>query len=289
MKLHEISGDSAHLHTKQKAQELFKQSKWEDKDILWFINMFLVGGTSGVHVENGVVAFADGVYKTQDISDLFFEIASNMKKLPFRVEDTKYSIHLEPTDDNHLMLGSLEGFPRKVDSFTIGDAPYLFSLKGLPSRLTDLNLTNVPITKYDADGIVEETLIVSGCLKLDTLAGFPNSVTDITISACPGITSLKGLTGQIEYLGLNRLVGLKSLAGCGSYLPPITQIKFERIFLDDSILGLMEVQGLEKILYQNVSSDMKTAFDIINEHLGKDILDCQSALIEAGLERYAEL
>jgi hypothetical protein len=52
------------------------------------------------------------------------------------------------------------------------------------------------------------------------------------------------------------------------------------------VLGLMRIKGLTKVYLDN-----KQVMDILNKYLkgDRDIIRCQSELLDAGLEEYAKL
>ena len=102
--------------------------------------------------------------------------------------------------------------------------------------------------------------------KLTSLEGAPSAVNGYFYCSFNQLTSLAGIHKII-----------KEIHGCANFYDnPI----------ESNVLGLMRIKGLTKVYLDN-----KQVMDILNKYLAgdRDIIKCQSELLDAGLEEYAKL
>lgn len=114
---------------------------------------------------------------------------------------------------------------------------------------------------------------------------------DISNNELTTIENLPTNVGMTLDLSGNLIV---SLEGIHNIVKSCTEIRLTSVPVKSGGIGLLLVDGLQKIRYKGINFDgrMAAAFEIIDSHLDKGkngLLACQEELIEAGLESYAEL
>lgn len=124
--------------------------------------------------------------------------------------------------------------------------------------------------------------------KLSNLVGGPETVIGYYVCDDNPLESLIGIAHTIEGdLSCNntKLASLKDIHKL------VKRIDGSATFtgndeLSSNILGLLLIDGLKSVEFDDYSLT-----DIINKHLknGRDLLECQDELIEAGFEKYAKL
>lgn len=154
-------------------------------------------------------------------------------------------------------LVSLEGAPKKVTgNFECIANPNLVSLKGAPEEVG----RTWPAGKFDC----------SHNPNLASLEGAPKIIgANFICSNNPKITSLKSIHKQVTSMG-------------GIFYAHNTQIK-------SHVLGLLLIKGCI-----GVQLDNKEVQAILNKYLpntrgNKAVIECQSDLLDAGLDDFAEL
>ena len=175
------------------------------------------------------------------------------------------------------ILKSLEGAPEIVDAMFYIDAPLLTDLKGGPKEV--------------------QTFIFYGDLdrsKLTSLEGSPEKCQSFSIEHVKKLSSLKGITPNLVELKLDNCVGLKSFKDIHKHVKSLKKLFLINTIPSSHILGLLLINGLSFLSYEiddDVYDDrLITALDIIKKHLhDKDILACQTELIEKDLDEYAQL
>lgn len=288
MKLHEISERPSF-----NIAQIANKSKWTDEEIRFMINSQLNPQFEDkFEVANGHVMFflnLPGKYLSEALSKL----GRWVKKFPFDIADMKQDLLLESPDDP-LGLTSLEGLPDTIGGeFRIADAPNLRSLQGMPLRANEISLVSLRIPEIDVQIERADVLFIQSCDELESLKGAPTSLLDVVVSYCDHISSLKGLV-DAEEIRLTKLPNFRSFEGINKTLKSCKKIFLDNMLIESHILGLLEVEDLKYVSLINPGSmhgDMIRALEILNKHLSrnKDIFECQSDLIEAGLDRYAEI
>ena len=123
--------------------------------------------------------------------------------------------------------------------------------------------------------------------NLTSLQGAPSVVKGGFSCHHNKLTSLQGAPSVVKgdfscfYNNLTSLAGIhkiiKEIHGCANFYDnPI----------ESNVLGLMRIKGLTKVYLDN-----KQVMDILNKYLkgDRDIIKCQSELLDAGLEEFAKL
>lgn len=201
----------------------------------------------------------------------------------------------------------------------ISDMPHLASLEGMPNTVTgDVVLIDLPLIK-DLEFITQhigENCTISQCVSLSSIKNLPSKINqDLTLTHLPKITSLIGCSTDVhkiiislenlislEHLPKNcnflaiRKTGRLSLKGIADIVGKITnRIMIRPDNITDGGIGLLLCSSANSSFDAYSSSDSPNdkieAFDIIKEYFKKpeDLFECQLKLIEAGLERFAEL
>ena len=101
------------------------------------------------------------------------------------------------------------------------------------------------------------------------------------------LTSLEGVPSVVKGNFSCPYNKLTSLAGIHKIIKEIHgYATFDNNPIKSNVLGLMRIKGLTKVYLDN-----KQVMDILNKYLtgDRDIIRCQSELLDAGLEEYAKL
>lgn len=170
-------------------------------------------------------------------------------------------------------IKSLEGAPTEViGNFTCRNNAELTSLKGGPDKITgSFHCYDIPMLK-SLIGAPKEIIGGFYCSynpNLESLEGAPKTVTgNFGFEGNPKITSLKNIHKQITHLG-------------GKFIAPDAPIK-------SNVLGLL-LNGCTEVTLDN-----KEVEEILNRYLpntrgNKAVIECQSELLDADLEDFAEL
>ena len=123
--------------------------------------------------------------------------------------------------------------------------------------------------------------------KLTSLEGAPSVVNNDFYCSNNNLTSLEGAPSVVKgnfYCYSNNLT---SLAGIHKIVKEIHGFaNFYDNPIKSSVLGLMRIKGLTRVILDN-----KQVENILNKYLtgDRDIIKCQSELLDAGLEEYAKL
>jgi hypothetical protein len=163
-------------------------------------------------------------------------------------------------------LTSLEGCVKQVnDSFRCFSTPKLKSLRYAPIFIKgDLGVTKSGLETFDCpDTYIDGNLYISNCESFKSFDGFPKSVNEVNMTTC----------------------NIKNLHNIHKYVKSIKAFWLSSNPIESHVLGLLKINDLE-----SVQLDNKDVEAIINEYLPLgDIFECQSKLIEAGYEEYAQL
>jgi hypothetical protein len=221
-------------------------------------------------------------------------------------------------------IKSLKGSPSKVlGSYSVNNNHNLTSLVGAPVQVDgDVNIENASnlTSLLGSPNNVGGNFNISFCSKIMTLEGCPTIVGDkFDASNCDNLISLKGICntiyGPLDVSYCPRLtsfqwcpswVGRFNGVGCINlntleYLPKTISSSFN-IRLCPKILDPLEasrlffIDKLKAVIISDDPSDDNAntkAQRIINRHLAKPMsnkrwIECQSELIDAGLEQFAE-
>ena len=164
-------------------------------------------------------------------------------------------------------LTSLEGAPSVVKGNFSCFNNNLTSLQGAPSAVKgDFYCTNNNLTSLEGAPSVVKGVFSCSNNKLTSLQGAPSAVKGDFYCTNNKLTSLAGIHKII-----------KEIHGYAD---------FENNPIKSSVLGLMRIKGLTKVYLDN-----KQVMDILNKYLegDRDIIRCQSELLDAGLEEFAKL
>lgn len=157
-----------------------------------------------------------------------------------------------------------------------------------------LKWKKLPI-KFD---VVNGNFLASNLTSLETLENFPNRINGALYCGHSQLTSFEHITPNIKRdVNAVNLKKFTSLLGVDQHFGKMNgalSMSFGNI--TEGGLGLLNVKGLMRLV--NTGKDISTMvqlpkqFEIIDKHLrtdNRDIFECQSELIEAGFEEYAQL
>ena len=218
---------------------------------------------------------------------------SSFKRFPCAFREIKGSITL-----NHCKIQTLIGMPETIDGDLMLYNTKLTNLEHAPKTLSGggaVYLTaNTELVSLLGCPQEVESFSVADCEKLESLEGGPRKC-DHTykIDTCEGLHTISGIA---EHIGKNLLItncrSLESLKGihknlkfCGGKIN-VSGTRFK-----SNIMGLFFVKGITGFEYNFGTGKASQAFDIIFKATkeGKDQLECQDLLIDAGLESFAGL
>ena len=164
----------------------------------------------------------------------------------------------------------------------------LTSLEGAPSVVNnDFYCSNNKLTSLEGAPSAVKGDFVCSYNKLTSLEGAPSVVNGGFYCSNNNLTSLEGAPSVVSGYFSCPNNKLTSLAGIHKIIKEIHGAAYFRSNpIKSSVLGLMRIKGLTKVFLDN-----KQVMDILNKYLegDRDIIKCQSELLDAGLEEYAKL
>jgi len=191
---------------------------------------------------------------------------------------------------SHNKLTSLKGAARKVGRDFNCSGNLLTSLEGAPDNVNSFNCSDNNLTSLKWAPSCTGYFLCNGN-QLSSLEGAPTRLEKFFSCSSNKLTSLKWAPMKVRDYFTCQGNKITSLEGIGrEYLTAI----YGELLIDGNpirshILGICLIKGLEKIVTKGLSGRLKKAADIMNNHLGADVIDCQHALIEADLDEYAQL
>ena len=175
-------------------------------------------------------------------------------------------------------------YPRNFSCFNNN----LTSLEGAPSVVKgNFSCFNNNLTSLEGAPSAVKGDFYCSYNNLTSLEGAPSVVKGVFSCSNNKLTSLQGAPSAVKgdfYCTNNKLT---SLAGIHKIIKEIHgYADFENNPIKSSVLGLMRIKGLTKVYLDN-----KQVMDILNKYLegDRDIIRCQSELLDAGLEEFAKL
>ena len=270
MKLNEIK-----LSAKEKAEE--------------FVKRYVVVSALGVSATCTVRD--DGVIDVEKGDTPFMLANFKFTKLPVKFGIAEGNFFLSGLDK----LESLEGSPDEVKGeFSCYACTNLKSLKDSPRTVGSLDCSRcISLTSFDGlPSVIKGSFRCHGCINLTSLKGVPTIINDyFNCSNCPSLTSFEGCPEKINSnFVANHCLSLNTLRFLPKEVNGIIFLKSCPNVRD--YLNLLNVKGVTRIeiTTDTKSSDMFRVQEILNKYLPKhDMLNCQDELIEAGLEKYAEI
>ena len=185
-------------------------------------------------------------------------------------------------------LTSLEGVPSVVKGNFYCSHNNLTSLEGAPSVVNgDFACYNNNLTSLEGVPSVVSGYFSCPYNKLTSLEGAPSVVNGYFNCSNNNLTSLEGAPSVVNNDFSCDNNKLTSLAGIHKIIKEIHgYATFDNNPIKSNVLGLMRIKGLTKVYLDN-----KQVMDILNKYLtgDRDIIRCQSELLDAGLEEYAKL
>lgn len=143
----------------------------------------------------------------------------------------------------------------------------LSSLVGCPANVGNLRLILLP--------------------SLKSLEGCPAKVKEDAVLCQLPIESLEGMPSIIGNSALIECPNVKSLVGINDIIKSVRFLTMDFKPIEDGGLAFILIPKLKSI---GNDFEITEPFQIINKYLGTDnIIECQSELIEAGFEEYAQL
>lgn len=229
--------------------------------------------------------------------DLTIEVnkAQSRKRLPVKFREIKGSVWI-----SNCMLETLIGLPEKIDGGIYLTNTRIKDLKFCPKTLGategDLVLQNNR-NLVSLEGCPEKIsgdFTLNDCHHITSLEHAPKEVgKTYKVEACNSLSSIQGLASTIgKHLMLRDNRSLKSLAGISKILKSVGgKLDVSGSRFTSSIMGLLLIKGFTGISYQFGPAEATKAFEIVFKcrDEGKDAIECQDALIDAGLSEFAKL
>ena len=185
-------------------------------------------------------------------------------------------------------MTSLEGAPSVVNGVFYCYNNNLTSLEGAPSVVKgDFVCSNNKLTSLEGAPSVVKGDFVCSNNKLTSLEGAPSVVKGDFYCSYNKLTSLEGAPSAVNGNFSCSNNNLTSLAGIHKIIKEIHGFaNFYDNLIKSNVLGLMRIKGLTRVILDN-----KQVQNILNKYLrgDRDIIKCQSELLDAGLEEYAKL
>jgi hypothetical protein len=195
-------------------------------------------------------------------------------------------------------ITNLKGGPRQVGSLYIDCCMKLTSTEGAPTKIDSSVMFNECLSLKRIVGLpdpINLDLSFNGCNKLTSLAGCPSRVQgSFNLARC---TTLKSIVGCPSFVGndlmLSACYGLKSLAGFPKRINGNLGLTgTSKLLLRDSYLIINTPEIDEIITSHPLNTPEAQVCKIVAKYLdypfgNKRWIECQSELIDAGLEEYA--
>lgn len=139
-----------------------------------------------------------------------------------------------------------------------------------------------------------QTLILIENANLITLEGCPSKLKELTIDNHKNLQSLEHIASDIEgNLHINNNAKITSFHNLDKLVKRIGNMLWFDSTIKDSALSILKIKGLEHGVRQrhNDPNANSPLGKILTKYIysGRDIIECQEALIDAGLKDYAEL
>lgn len=220
--------------------------------------------------------------------------AAELKRLPVKFSRIDGSIWL-----TNCRLETLIGLPEEIGGGIFIINSKIKDLNFCPKKIGDVCDVTIQKNKelISLDGcpeVITNDFSLSDCNALTSLVGGPKEVKrNYKVDACNSLTSIEGIAeviGNNLVLSENRI--LTSLAGISKMVHSVGGIlDVSGSRFKSAIMGLLRIKGMPKVLFKHGTAAAEEAFGIIFKcrEEGKDDLDCQEALIDAGLEEFAKL
>lgn len=144
--------------------------------------------------------------------------------------------------------------------------PYKFGVVDGIFNLTDMNLATLENCPHTVNALFD----CAGCEHLTSFDGAPKKVVGNFYAQDINIQSLIGIADHIHEIGFQFVMDFNTVRTGG--------------------LGLLSIKKLQSLKQAN-NKTLAAPFIIINKHLAgnRDIFECQTELIEAGFEEFAQL
>lgn len=278
MKLHEI--------------KQIKQQCLTDEDAIqrWLFRHVVEYDGNAEIMPDGTVNIKDS--NGSGFNSVSFNTAGFMTlKVQFGKIDGSFSLRGYPSP-----LKSLTGLPKEITgSFDICGLPNnITSMEGGPQiigysyEVENSSITNLKgIPKY-----IKGSFSIASSRILASLEGGPTRVDGqlYNISNCTKILSLNGITRSIQgALDISKS-GITSLVGISDLFDNLRTLIVDVDQIKDGGLGLLALRSFKEVKSHYGSNDKWQ--NIVNKYASKGeegILECQSELIENGLEEFAQL
>jgi hypothetical protein len=197
--------------------------------------------------------------------------------------------------NNCVNLKSLVGGPKQVyDDFMCSNNPLIKTLEGAPKLVAGDFICENCVSLKTLEGAPDEvySFQIKKCVSLTSLKGSPKKVNNnYNADYCEKLSSIEGVTSDIDgYFSVSFCKSLTSFKDIHKHIKRINgDIYADGSGVKSHILGVMLIEGCQKLVI-----DDHGVRDIVNKWLREPMskqrmINCQSELIEAGFEEYAQL
>ena len=226
--------------------------------------------------------------------DISNNSASSLRRIPVKFREIQGSVWI-----SNCKLETLIGLPAKIDGGVYITNARITNLRYCPQQLGDdgdivLQNNRELVSLEGCPSDVPQDFSLNDCHKITSLEGGPKTVGhNYKVDTCDGLTSIKGMPTKIgKHLALCNNRNLTSLAGISKMLKECGgKLDVSGSRFTSSIMGLLVIKGFTGIEYKFGGAEATKAFEIIFNCRkdGKDALDCQEALFDAGLDEFAHI
>jgi hypothetical protein len=293
MKLRELYETSAPLQIKDQVRSEFtmKFKAWLTRQ---GISVYNVNDDMSIDVPHDVILSNVSTlpFKFRKVEGNFYIINRFMKSLKGCPDEITGNFNIAGSN-----ITSLEGGPNIVHGdYTITDVRKLTSVKGMASHIgAGVNLSGCPRLK-SLEGFSQNiggTIHINGADALTSLEGLPSKVNGMfALVRCLALTSLKHAPKSAWHVDLAETSKLKSLVGLPQTQSGVLYLGSTCDLLKDVYTIINTKSYSEVSAFPLQDSDLKKVRTIINKYLkqpygNKRWIECQSELIDAGLEEFA--
>jgi hypothetical protein len=192
------------------------------------------------------------------------------------------------TEEQVISWMSKLGFTKS--EYSINDKLEIIVERHSPIIITDSDLVSSPLGQVLP--VQFDRSVSFSCLpnsKIASFIGCPRTVIGHFRFSTDTITSIEGFPSKITNECIIKHANITDFTNIEKYLQSADSIYLPSVAL--KILPLLKVEHIQSLFcFSQTKTKLQDAVTILNKHLkSKDILACQSELIEAGLKDYAKL
>ena len=222
----------------------------------------------------------DGDFTVDDNLQISVEGSVDLSKMSFTKLPVKFKKVTGRFYIQNTPLTTLEGCPDEVGEMFNCATTQITSLEGGPKLIGTSKKDNT------------NCYYASHCKNLTSLKGIAENVEYLNIGFCANLKKMDYLPKEVRRITACAS-GIETLEGIHKVAPKLEHLQINSNPVESGILSLMKIPTfrIQSLTYRtgNEDSPLALAGDILDniDKSGGDILDAQSDLIDAGLEKMA--